>query len=201
MGTDKQLNKEVCGQPNGWLTLTRKQGERIMCAVMPEDIESFLEDESWGDELEIRIRLEEVHGLQTRVSVLAPRAVTIKRAEIDSFLAGWQASDGITTKAEISEEILFAYTRKTLREAAEALRADAAGTPQATESVESTDDPLDLLEIRIERIVVGSGHGDDRQCDPDCVLMRLGTEFRNLRFARHAEWDRSEEESKEGDFN
>ena len=196
MGNDK-LNKDVCEQPNGWLTLTRKQGERIMCAVLPEDIEGFLEDESWGDELVFRIRLEEVHGSQARISILVPRAVTIKRAEIDSFLAGWEASDGITTRAEISEEILFAFTRKTLREEAEALKAEVKAPEQATESDQATEDPLDLLEIRIEQIV----EEVDPQRDPYWVKIRLGTEIRNLRFARHAERFESDDETEEGGPN
>ena len=153
-------NMDVSGQPKGWLTLTRKISERIMCAVLAADIVEFLDDQSWGQDLEVRIRLEEIRGPQVRLSILAPRKVTVMRAEIDQFLSGWNSSDGMTTLSEVSEEILFAFTRETLKREVDALE---------------QGDPLDLLEIRVDKIL------------EDNVKLWLGNEFRNFRFARHAE--------------
>lgn len=151
---------DVSGRRNGRLTLTRTEGKRIVCTVLTEKIEDFLTDQKWGEELTLYISLSEIRGQQARIAIQAARAVKIVRAEIDEYLGEWQASDGLTMELEVNEEILLAYSRETLVEVARH---------------KDAEDPLDLLDLRVEKI------GEDR------IKVRLGTEIRNLRFARHCE--------------
>ena len=137
-----------------------------MCAVREEDLQEFLNDESWGNELELRIKLDEIRGHQVRISIQAPRKVAVMRAEIEPFLAEWKPGDGISTQVEMSEEILFAFKRKTLRREVKFLE---------------SGDPLDLLEIKVEGI------------EQDFVKIRFGLDIRNLRFSRHAETPEGDE--------